>query len=118
MNWKADMNAPIPEVVTDDSSVQDEAFTVPLLDGPLRCDKSGVAVLELLATMRNVHQLRDFSHQERFGAPDGQSRQELLQLGEMQQSLRERVSGAGVDDVDVVVEASLRVRMVPRAAVS
>jgi hypothetical protein len=110
------MNAPIPDSVTDDGVTPAEAFTVSLLDGPLRCEQSGVAVLELLAAMRNFHQLRDFSHQERFGAPDGQSRQALSQLGEVQQSLRQLVADAGGKEGAVVVEASLNVRMVPRKA--
>ncbi len=100
------MNAPIPDRVTDDRAAQAEAFTVALLDGPLRCDKSGVAVLELLAALRNFHQLRDFSHQERFGAPDGQARQALSQLGELQQSLRELVADMSGSDDEVLSQRS------------
>ena len=110
------MNAPMPEALVQDRSDNEDAYSVSLLEGPLCCDKAGVAVLELLATMRNYHQLRDFSHQERFGAPDQQSQKALAALGDVQRSLQALAASSDGAGQELVVEASLSVKMVPKTA--
>jgi hypothetical protein len=88
---------------------------VSLLEEPLR-DNSGMPILQLLEALQKYHRLRDFSHQERFGRPDQQSRQALSELGKVRQSLSELTSGASGEDPDFIIEASLNVRMAPARA--
>lgn len=110
------MNAPMPEVFPDHRPANAASYEVNLLQEPLGVQQSGMDVLELLATMRNYHQLRDFSHQERFGVPDSQSRKALAKLGELQRSLQDFLAAEQGAGEDCVVEVSLNLRMTPAAS--
>lgn len=107
---ETDMNAPIPENQLHNHNLSEGLLQVSLMDEPLQNDNTGIPVLELLAALRKYHQQRDFSHQERFGSPDRQSRQALSALDEAQHSLRKIAKGAGDQDVAFIIEASLNVR--------
>lgn len=108
------MNAPIPGPGTHDKRNFEDSIRVSLIEEPLHCEQSGMPVLQLLAALRQYHQARDFSHQERFGKPDGQSRKALSELGRIQQSLQELKSGMGGIGEELFIEASLNVRVAPR----
>lgn len=106
------MNAPVPELRARHDHESGEDVSVPLVEGPLRSEQSGMPILELLCALRNYHQARDFSHQERYGKPDRRSRQALSELGELQRSLQAMQPGSG-ETGELFIEASLNLRVAP-----
>jgi hypothetical protein len=108
------MNQAVPELKEHETQASDDIFRVSLMEEPLRCEHSGMPVLQLLAALRRYHQERDLSHQERFGTPDPQARQALSELGQAQESLRQLTSGAGDEHDSIVIEACLNLKMAPR----
>lgn len=107
------MNAPTRGLPPQEDQAAQDLVRVSLMEEPLRCDKTGVPILQLLEALQKFHQLRDFSHQERFGAPDEQSRRALLELGEARQSLNTLTSSMSDGKDDFIIEAFLNVRMAP-----
>ncbi len=106
------MNAPTRGLPPQENQAAQDLMHVSLLEEPLR-DQTGMPILQLLEALQKYHQLRDFSHQERFGTPDEQSRRALLELGEARQSLNALTSSTGNGRDDFIIEASLNVRMAP-----
>ena len=106
------MNAPIPELRAPVAHTKEDTIQVSLMEEPLHTEQADMPVVQLLAALRKYHQARDFSHQERFGTPDPQSRRALSELGRVQQSLNELAAGKGPGE-DFIIEASLNVRVAP-----
>ena len=107
------MNAPVTELIKDDLQNGEETLHISLLEESLQCG-DGISVFHLLATLREYHQMRDFSHQERFGRPDPHARRSLVELGEARRSLQALAQSLGKDGEDLHIEASLNVRMATR----
>lgn len=109
------MNAAVPESRTRHEHEGGKDVSVHLVEGPLRSEQSGMPILELLCALRNYHRARDFSHQERYGEPDRQSRQALSELSELQRSLQAMRPGSGSSSEkgELFIEASLNLRVAP-----
>ncbi len=105
------MNAYISEPGTQGTESSDESFQVRLIEADLHDEKTGMPVLQLLTALRQYHQSLDFSHQERFGKPDPQSRRALSELKKAQAALRQLTSGTGRGTSDLVIEASLDLKV-------
>lgn len=108
------MNAPITEIPTDRGKTNEEFLQVSLIEEPLDSESTCVPVLQLLKALGQYHRLRDFSHRERFGAPDPQSTQALAELRQARQSLQALASTAEGNAGHMLIEASLNLKMTPR----
>ena len=104
------MNAVVPEQDFQYHQATADSLKVSLMEEPLHSDDSGIPVLQLITALREYHQLRDFSHQERFGTRDPQSTQALNDLEEAHRAMRVLTSSAGGD---VRIEASLNLKVTP-----
>ena len=105
------MNAPLREPQYDTSTVADDSIHLPLMQQALVQEDSGVPLIELLAALRKYYQLRDFSHRERFGAPDSATAQALVELDDMQRSLQRLAADARDSDRTILVNAQLSVQL-------
>lgn len=103
------MNAPIPELRVSNTPEIDGALQVSLLHEPLRSNESDIPLIELLSAIGQYHRRRDLSHQERFGTHDQQSKRAIDQLKALEQLLH----SANSENEDFVVEASLKIELVP-----
>ena len=105
------MNAPLRELQHSSSTAKAGAIRLPLMQEPLLLGDSGMPLLELLSAMRSYHQRRDFSHRERFGAPDQASERALLQLDEAQRVLQRLAADASDTERNILVQAQLSVTL-------
>ncbi|MGB1139880.1 MAG: hypothetical protein ACPG1A_03205 [Halioglobus sp.] len=109
------MNQAIPEALKHEMETSDDVLSVSLMEEPLHTEQAGMPVLQLLAALRRYDHERNLSHQERYGTPDPQSSQALSELQETQRSLQALTSGKDGSEADILIEASLNLRMAPRA---
>ena len=107
------MNARLPDFEELERTAHDDLLQVSLMVEPLHGDHPATPVRDLFAAVRKFYELRDFSHQVRFGSPHDDSIQALSELSYAQELLQRMTSETrGLND-QVVIEASLRVRLEP-----
>ena len=103
---ESDMNAPVTHVPITDNT--DSNISVSLLKEPLRSQDSDIPLIQLLGAIGQYHNLRDLSHQERFGTHDSSSRRAISELRALESLLRD----AGDD---FVVDAKLSIELMPKS---
>jgi hypothetical protein len=105
------MNAPLycKSSAKEDSFVN--ALDVPIMDGLYSADDSREPVLKLLIDLQNYHQVRNFSHRERFGKPDPWSEKMLANLAEAITNAKQIIEDARHSDRPISVESSIRIKM-------
>ena len=99
------MNAPLRDIPAKGHHASEDLLNLSLMREPL---ERGLPALQLLAAIRQYYQMRDFSHQERFGVPEQLSMQAFSGLDQAQQVIKALAGASG--DEEVEVEVSFKVR--------
>ena len=108
------MNAPAPSPNLIDVHQANQSFDIPLVEETYPfADESRASVLQFITDLQKYHRRRNFSHRERFGAPDPASERVIDDLADALERAKQLIQQAQQSSVPLILESSINFRLSP-----